>query len=69
MDAMEIDLEGKAVVVRLNLSEDVGRQAARRMSVSITPTFIVFLADGDEHYRESGPPDIDRLKREVLSPG
>ena len=66
---MEVDLEGKAVIIRLNLGEDVGKQAARRLDVSFTPTFVVFSADGREHHRESGPPDIDRLKREALSPG
>ena len=66
---MEVDLEGKAGIIRLNLGEDVGKQAARRLGVGITPTFVVFSAGGREHYRESGPPDIDRLKREALSPG
>ena len=66
---MEVDLEGTAVLLRLNLGEDGGKQAARRLDVSFTPTFVVFSADGREHHRESGPPDIDRLKRETLSSG
>ena len=65
---METDLEGKAVVLRLNLREEVGREMARRLGIGITPTFVVFTGDGRERHRESGLPDIDRLTSEALSP-
>ena len=56
------------MVLRLNLSEDVGRAAARRFGVRMTPTFIVFAADGRERHRESGFPDLERLEAEALNP-
>ncbi len=68
VDGLEHDLEGRATVLRLSLDEEVGRAAARRYGVSITPTFIVFTADGRERHRESGFPDTDRLRDEALAP-
>ncbi len=67
VDGMEADLDGDAIVLRLNLGEEVGKETARRYGVGFTPTFVVFTADGREVHRESGFPDIDRLKSEVLS--
>ena len=55
-------------MLRLNLSEDVGRAAARRFGVRMTPTFIVFAPDGSEGHRQSGFPDIERLEAEALNP-
>ncbi len=55
-------------MLRLNLSEDVGRAAARRYGVGMTPTFIVFAPGGKERHRQSGFPDIERLEAEALNP-
>ncbi len=67
VDGLEARLEGEAEVVRLNLAENVGRDAALRYGVSLTPTFIVFAGDGRERYRQSGFPDIDRIEAEALN--
>ena len=56
------------MVLRLNLSEDVGRAAARRFGVRMTPTFIVFAPGGRERYRQTGFPDLERLEAEALNP-
>lgn len=56
------------MVLRLNLAEDVGRAAARRFGVRLTPTFIVFAPDGRERHRQSGFPDIERLEAEARNP-
>ena len=56
------------MVLRLNLAEDVGRAAARRFGVRLTPTFIVFAPDGRGRHRQSGFPDIERLEAEALNP-
>ena len=69
VDGMKQDLEGQATVLRINVNEEVGREVSRRFGVGHLPTFIVFSADGRETYRESGLPDTDRLKAEVLAPG
>lgn len=55
------------MVLRLNLGEDVGRAAARRYGVGITPTFIVFAPGGSERHRQSGFPDVERLEAEALN--
>ena len=68
VDGLESRLEGEAEVVRLNLAEDVGKAAAWRYGVSLTPTFIVFAGDGRERFRQSGFPDIDRIEAEALNP-
>ncbi len=61
-------------MLRLSLNEEVGRAAARRYGVRMTPTFIVFAPDAPgarathERHRQSGVPDIERLEAEALNP-
>ena len=69
VDALEDSLGASAVVLRIDLLEDVGKAVAQRYGVGITPTFIVFSRDGRERYRESGFPDTERLESEALAPG
>ena len=69
VDGLEASLEGRAVVLRINADESVGRAVTRRYGVGLMPTFIVFTADGRERHRESGFPDTGRLEAEALSPG
>ena len=68
VDGLERDLEGQATVLRVSADEDVGRAVVRRYGLGLLPTFVVFTADGRERYRESGMPDVDRLKEEALAP-
>lgn len=69
VDAMEADLAGQALVVRVDATEQVGREASRRYGMRALPTFVVLGPDGSEVYRESGSPDIERLMQEALSSG
>ena len=55
-------------MLRLNIAEDVGRAAARRHGVRMTPTFIVFGPGGEERHRQTGFPDVERLEAEALNP-
>ncbi len=55
-------------MLRLGLEDDVGRAAARRYGVGMTPTFIVFAPGGSERHRQSGFPDLERLEAEALNP-
>ena len=55
-------------MLRVRLEEDVGRAVARRHGVRMTPTFIVFGPGGNEHHRQSGFPDVERLEAEALNP-
>ena len=64
---MEEDLAGRADVLRINITEPVGRDVARRYGLRATPSFIVFAPGGAEVYRDSGAPNIERLKSEALS--
>ncbi len=68
VDAMEADLEGLAIVVRVSADEQVGRDVSRRYGLHALPTFVVLSADGQEVYRQAGSPDTERIKQEALSP-
>ena len=67
VDDMENRLEGEVEVVRLDVQDEVGQAAAVRYRVNITPTFIVFAADGSERFRYSGFPDTTRIEAEALN--
>jgi thiol:disulfide interchange protein len=69
VDAMEVDLEGEAIVVRVNASEQVGRDASRRYGMRALPTFVVLTGEGREVFRDTGSPDIEAIKQAALSSG
>jgi len=55
------------MVVRLNVAERVGRQIARKYEITRVPTFIVFDAQGQELWRQSGQwPNEGRIRAELL---
>jgi thioredoxin-related protein len=56
VDGLERDLTGTADVVRLDAMGELGRQIARRYSVSGLPTLLVFDGAGEIIYRQAGPP-------------
>lgn len=68
VDGLEADLEGQAIVLRVSVDEAIGREVSRRYGLSYLPSFVVFSADGLEVHRESGNPDIDRIKSFALAP-
>jgi hypothetical protein len=69
VDGLERDLKGKALVIHVNIRDQVGQIVARQYGVFVTPTFLVFNASGKEVYRQSGGfPDTARLAAEVLQP-
>ena len=67
MDGLKEKLRGTASVMRLNLSEEVGSQMARRLNVHSVPTFIVFNGSGQEVWRKGGFPDQTAILR-VIEP-
>jgi len=69
VDGMEADFDGLAEVLRVNADDPIGRAVSRRYGLSYVPTFVVFSADGREVHRETGLPDIERIKRAALAPG
>ena len=57
VDGIERDLQGRAKVVRLSVTSDLGIQAARRYKVPGVPTLIVFDGAGRLVDQVSGMPD------------
>jgi thioredoxin-related protein len=61
VDGIAGDLEGKARVLRINVYDDVGVQAARRYGVRGLPTFIVFDGQGQPVQTVVGIPDRAKI--------
>ena len=61
VDGLEKTLQGRAQVIRLNVSDDIGARMAGLHHVRVLPTFVVFDGQGNaiEHYG-------GRVKREQL---
>ena len=68
VDRLEGDLEGEAVVLRLDVTTAVGRNVAFGYRVSAVPTFVLVTSDGSEIYREVGWIDSARV-RELVQTG
>ena len=62
---MERDLEGQARVMRLNVLDSIGAQAARRLGVRAVPTFFVLDGQGKVVDTQVGMPDRARFKSDV----
>lgn len=64
MDRLEQEKGERLQVIRLNIMEPVGREMGRRLGFRVTPTFIVFDAQGREVGRSIGSLDralVDRV--------
>lgn len=60
VDGIEKDLKGQVKVIKLDVQDDIGRQAARRYGVYSIPTLIVFDGDGEVRDQQIGIPDRKR---------
>lgn len=56
VDGFERDLEGRARVIRLDASGELGRKAAAQLGVRGAPSTVVFDADGDVVLQHAGIP-------------
>jgi hypothetical protein len=65
VDGLEGDLEGRARVLRLNILDSVGRQAARRFGVGAVPAFFVLDGQGGVVDAQVGIPNRARLGAKV----
>jgi len=65
VDGIEKDLEGRATIVRLGVTSELGLQAARRYGVRGVPTVIVFDADGEIVEHSVGIPDRGSVVAQV----
>ena len=60
-------MSGRASVVRIEVSSDVGEQAMRRFDVRITPSFVVFDARGAVVARTTVVGDASARLRSLLA--
>lgn len=65
VDGLEKELEGKLLIIRLNIQENVGRELAPLYGFEFTPTFIFFDAQGRELWRQVGSLDTDKVRQSV----
>jgi len=65
VDGLESDLKGRARVVRLNILDSVGMQAARRFGVRAVPAFFVVDGQGGVVDAQVGIPNRARLGAQV----
>ena len=65
VDGLESDLQGRARVMRLNVLNSVGMDAARRFGVHAVPTFIVFNGQGTVAMVQIGIPNRAKITSAV----
>ncbi len=53
-------------IIRLNIQDAAGRDFARRYDISITPSFVMFDAHGNEAWRSVGALDPARVRATLL---
>ncbi len=62
VDRLEKQLEGRAVVLRVDVADPVGRELAARWGIAGTPAFIVTTGAGQPVYMSYGPPQVMELE-------
>lgn len=68
MDRLERDLEGQAMVLRLNVLDAAGQDVMRAYGVYLVPTFLVFDGTGNLLFSQGGTlPDVGTIKARVRS--
>ncbi|OQY22084.1 MAG: hypothetical protein B6I34_06460 [Anaerolineaceae bacterium 4572_32.1] len=65
VDGIERDLAGQAEVIRLSLSSEPGRSAARRYGVRGIPTLIIFDGEGKVVEQRAGVPNRESVVETV----
>lgn len=61
MDGIERELEGEAQVLRLSVTDNVGRQLAMRYGVRGVPTLVLLDGNGDVVLRQAGSPRREEI--------
>lgn len=65
LDSLEEELKGELTIIRLDVASVAGRELGRELNLLITPTFILFDAQGNELWRMLGGLDASAV-REAL---
>ncbi|MBI4315613.1 MAG: thioredoxin family protein [Chloroflexi bacterium] len=66
MDRLDAELGKQMQIIRLNIQDAAGRDFARRYAISITPSFVMFDAHGDEAWRSVGALDPAHVRAALL---
>lgn len=65
MNGIETDLEGKLVVLRVDIFTPGGRELAQRYAARTTPTFVLLDGIGVEQFRQVGTLDEAAVRAAV----
>lgn len=65
MDGLERDLHGTAIVVRVDILDEMGRAIAGHYGVRAVPTTLVIAGDGQIAYSQAGIPNRGALRDSV----
>lgn len=65
MDGIERDLEGEAQVLRLSVTDNVGRQLAMRYGVRGVPTLVLLDGNGNVVLSQVGSPRREEIMTAV----
>ncbi len=62
VDGLERELGDRAQVLRLSVSDDVGRELGMRYRVRAVPTFVLLDGAGEVVLAQAGMPDREEIK-------
>jgi thioredoxin-related protein len=65
VDGIERDVEDKAQVLRLSVTDKVGRQLAMRYGVRGVPTRVLLDGNGNVVLTQAGPPQREEIRTAV----
>lgn len=65
MDGVEREFEGRLQVLRLNVQDAIGGEAAALYELRFTPTFIFFDESGHEVWRTIGALDPEMVRQSL----
>ena len=66
VDGLEEDLGDTVAFTRVNITDDVGRNIARKYGVRAVPAFVLLSPSGDVLYKKVGGfPDAAQIKAEL----
>jgi thioredoxin-related protein len=65
VDGIERDVEDNTQVLRLSVTDNVGRQLAMRYGVRGVPTLVLLDGNGNVVLRQAGPPQREEIMTAV----
>lgn len=65
VDRLETDLEGRLIVIRVNIQQPAGRILGERYGLKYTPTFVLLDGEGRQLWRTIGAVDPIEVERSL----